>query len=331
MERNYNYSAETRNIIALCHIIDDFEGFRERLMPMISAGYNRNFVSQLLDISRGEFIFGASTARKFYSENKAIMDTINTYSDISRFICSNYGTFGEPYGNLEFFYEFISNHKDEMYKILAVLEKLNELGFDIFEFNENLDFTTEMYGVEPSFRRNRHITYVANLEVIPSYDSYITFRTTGSNYKMDLSTVFSEIDTYGMRITLNSLLFDPKSFPESINRKNTFDHILELKDAQREQTDAIRNSVNLSVSVENLDMQLVASSIVISKLDGVENKGEMLAVLESIRQDVEKLKALSLQHDSRVSEQQPLLTPEVLKKEKALYLRRRDMENIDLC
>lgn len=328
MERNY--SAETKNIIALCHIIDDFEGFRERLMPMISSAYNRNFVFQLFEISHGEFIFGASIARKFYSENKSIIDTINKYSNINRFINDNYNCYGEPEGSLEFFYGYILNHKDEMDKILAVLEKLNELGFDSFEFNENLDFTTELYGVEPTFRRNRHITYVANPEVIPSYDSYITFGTTGSNYKMNLDILGDKICGY-KNIKLNSLLFDSKSFPESINRKNTFDYILELKDAQKEQTDAIRNSVNLSVSVENLDMQLVASSIVISKLDGVENKGEMLAILESIREDIEKLKTLSLQHDSRVSEQQPLVTPEVLEKEKALYLRRRDMGNIDLC
>lgn len=328
MERNY--SAETKNIIALCHIIDDFKGFRERLMSMISPAYNRNFVFQLVEISHGEFIFGASTARKFYRDNKSIIDTINTYSDISRFICGNYGVYGEAYGSLEFFYEYILNHKDEMDKILAVLEKLNELGFDSFEFNENLDFTTELYGVEPTFRKNRHITYVDNPEVIPSYDSYITFGTTSSNYKMNLDILGDKIFGY-KNIKLNSLLFDPKSFPESINRENTFDYILELKDAQRDQTNAIRNSVNLSVTVDNLDMQLVASTIVIRKLDGVENKGEMLAILESIREDIEKLKTLSLQHDSRVSEQQPLVTPEVLKKEKILYLRRRDMENIDLC
>lgn len=325
-----NYSALTKNIIALCHIIDDFEEFRERLMPMIFSGYNRDFVFQLWDISLGKSRLGAGKAKKFYRENKAIIDTINKYSNINRFINDNYNCYGEPEGSLEFFYGYILNHKDEMDKILAVLEKLNEFGFDSFEFNENLDFTTEMYGVEPTFRRNRHITYVANPEVIPSYDSYITFGTTSSNYKMNLDILGDKICGY-KNIKLNSLLFDPKSFPESINRKNTFDHILELKDAQREQTDAIRNSVNLSVSVENLDMQLVASSIVISKLDGVENKGEMLAILESIREDIEKLKTLSLQHDSHVSEQQPLVTPEVLEKEKVLYLRRRDMANIDLC
>lgn len=329
MERNY--SAETKNIIALCHIIDYFEGFRERLIPMISHGYNRDFVFQLYDVSLVKFRLGASKAKQFYRENKAIIDTINRYSNISRFINDNYGWFGKSEENLEFFYEYISNHKDEMDKILAVLCKLNELGFDRFEFNENLDFTTEMYGIQPSFKRNHHITYVANPEVIPSYDSYITFRTTSSNYKMDLHVIGDEISRIDEKIILNSLLFDPKSFPESVNRENTFEHILELKDAQREQTDAIRNSVNLNVSVENLDMQLVASTVVISKLDGVENKGEMLTILESIREDVEKLKALSLQHDSRVSEQQPLVTSEVLEKEKALYLRRRDMSNIDSC
>ena len=43
---------------------------------------------------------------------------------------------------------------EEIPKILRLLEKLKELGFNKFEFNEDEDFTKTIYSVYPSFRRN---------------------------------------------------------------------------------------------------------------------------------------------------------------------------------
>ena len=95
MEKNYR--AETNNIIALCHILDDFEEFNKRLIPVISSKYNRNFVFKLWDISEGKFRFGARKAKKFYKENKSVIDTINKYTNITRFINANYDWQGNLY------------------------------------------------------------------------------------------------------------------------------------------------------------------------------------------------------------------------------------------
>lgn len=40
MKKN-NYSAKIDNLITLCHIIDDFEEFEKRLLPVISPKYNK--------------------------------------------------------------------------------------------------------------------------------------------------------------------------------------------------------------------------------------------------------------------------------------------------
>lgn len=325
-----NKKAETNNIIALCHIIDHFEEFEKNLMPMISPKYNRDFVFQLWDISKGKFKLGARKAKKFYSENKSIIDTINKYSDITRFINDNYSWHGKPNGNLQFFYEYISSHKEKMEQILDVLGKLSELGFWKFEFNENSDFTKEIYDANPSFKSNFRITYVANAKVIPNYVSHINYMTTDSNYKMELSIIGEELSEYGKEIVLNSLLFDTKSFPTSLNRENTFEHILRLKNEQKEQSTIIRNSVDLSISISDLEQQLNFTNGTISRLDGVKNKEELVAILLNIREYVEKLKTLSAEHDSSVSKQEPLLTPEVLEKEKNLYLKRRYLSSIDI-
>ena len=326
-----HYLADINNIIALCHIIDEFKEFQKRLMPMISPKYNRDFIFQLWDISEGKLKLGAKKAKKFYNENKYVIDTINQYSNILTFINLNYGFHGEQYGILEFFYKYISNHKDEIDKILAVLEKLKALGFSRFQFNENLDFTQETYEVHPSLKRNFRFTYLANIEVIPNYIDHINYKTTDSNYKMELNIVGDEISQHGKTITLNSLLFNPNYLPTKVDKKNTFEHLLKLKNAQKETSRIIRNSVNLSISISDLEHQFNSTNETISQLDGVKNKEELLTVLSNIKDNVEKLKTLSIQHNCNVSQQQPLLTPEVLEREKTLYLKRRTTDSIDLC
>ena len=329
-----NYKAETKNIIALCHIIDEFEEFEKRLIPMISPKYNRDFVFQLWDISKGKFKIGAKKAKKFYSENKEIIDIINQHTNITRFINDNYGWYGKPNGDLQFFYQYISNHKEEMEQILAVLKKIKKLGFRDFDFNEELDFTKEIYDVYPSFNNNFDLTYVANPQVIPNYVSHINFKTTDSNYKMKIELLGcpkKEISECGRDIILNSLLFDPNTLPEKIDEEHTHGELVRLKNEQEEKSSIIRSSVDLSISVFDLEQQFNYTSGTINKLNGVKNKEELIAVLTSMKENLEKLKTLSSEHDSSISQKEPSLTPEVLEREKSLYIKRREYSKIDLC
>lgn len=323
-----SYRAGTEHIIALCHIIDDFEEFEKRLIPIISSKYNKDFALQLWDISKGKSKLGARKAKKFYSENKSIIDTINKYSNITGFINYNYRCYGTQKGDIQFFYEYILKHKEELKQILAVLGKLSELGFREFEFNEKLDFTKETYEADSTFESNFCITYVANAQVILNYVDYINYKTSNSNYKMEL---YVSDDKFSIRdIKLNSLLFDPTSLPDVLDKENTFDHFLKLKNEQKEQSATTRNSVDLGISILDLERQFSFTNNIISKLNGVKNKDQLLEILLSIKEDVEKLKTLSSQYDSSILEENPLLTPEVLKKEKTLYLKRRYWKNLDI-
>lgn len=301
---------EINNLIALCHILDNFEEFEKRL----KTEYNRDFKLKLLDISQGKTRAFSKKEKKFYNENKSVIDTINKYSSIDIFIGEIYGY----YGSAQFFYEYFLNHKEDLDKITKLLEKIKQLGFDVFTFNEDLDFTTETYDVFPTFRRNSRIIYVDNIVVPPSYTSNINYYTTSSNYKMELDIIGDEISEYGRRITLNSLLFDPNRLPESLTKENTFDNILKLKSEQKEKSAAIRNSVDLSISVSALAYQLSSTSSVISKLDDVQNKSQLLEALLNIKGEVEKLIALSEEYDSSISEKELSLTGEVLEREKKL-------------
>lgn len=322
MELKY---VEINNLIALYHILDDYEEFEKKLEMAISPKYNRDFTLKLLDISKGKFRVFSRKIKKFYNENKSVIDTINKYSNIINFINSIYGY----YGSTHFFYEYFLSHKEDLDKIIELLERMKQLGFDDFTFNEDLDFTKESYDIYPTFRRNFRIIYVDNIVVPPSYTSNINYYTTSSNYKMELDIIGDEISKYGRRITLNSLLFDPNRLPVKLDRKNTFDRIIDLKKQQEEKNTSIRNSVDLSISVSDLDEQLSYTSSIISKLDDVQNKSQLLEALLNIKGEVDKLKTLSEQYDSSISEKEPSLTKEVLDREKKLQLKRIELSKLD--
>lgn len=77
---------DTNNMIALCHIVDEFPEFEKWLLSVISSKYNRDFIFQVWDISQGEFKLGARKAKRFYRENKLVIDIINQYSSLPMFV-----------------------------------------------------------------------------------------------------------------------------------------------------------------------------------------------------------------------------------------------------
>lgn len=326
-----NYSTNINNIITLCHIIDDYEEFQKKLLSVLSPKYNRDFVYQLWNISEGKFCLGARKAKRFYQENKSIIDTINKYSNVAMFVNLSYDSYGKPYDSFKFFYNYLLNHKQEISKILVLLVKLKEFGLYDFKFNENLDFTKETYSAHPIFERNFEIIYVANAQVIPNYTDYINYNTIDSNYKMRMTKYGNEISRIGSSIILNSLLFDPNTLPAKLDREHTFEQILNLQNEQKEKTQIIRNSVDLDISVLDLEQQLDITTTKINGLEDVKNKEELVTILSSIKEDVEKLRMLSDQHNNRISKENSSLTPELLEKEKKLYIRRREMDKIDWC
>lgn len=321
---NY-YRAEISHIIALCHIIDEFEDFEERLSPK----YNQKFISQLWNISQGKNKIGARKVKRFYNDNKEVIDTINKYSNILTFINFIYDFYGILNGDLKFFYEYLLKNKEQKQQILAVLGKLKELGFNDFEFDENIDFTQKTYEVEPEFGRNFYIYYVANAQVIPNYKYYVSYKTANSNYKMELSVDFGEFSDYGRDIVLNSLLFDPNTLPEKIDRENIFEPLVRAKNEQKEKCDIIRNSVDLSIGVTDLEGKLKDTNDMVNNLDSIDSKEQLLAILENISTEVKKLRVLSEQYDLDISKQEPELTLDVLKSEKVKCLKRREASKYD--
>lgn len=322
------------NLITLCHILDDYEEFEKILIKAMKHGSDRDFVFQLDDVSKGKFRLGSYKARRFYEENKLIIDAINHYSTIPGFINLNYGINGKIVGDIRFFYEYLVSHKEDIEKILFLMNKLKELGFDNIEFNDELDFTKEVYKTSLSQYDNFYLMYVANPEVIPNYTNEINYVTKDSKYKMILSITGykeKEISKYNRKIILNSLIFNPYMLPEELDLEHTYGNLVRLKEEQSDETFLIRNSVDLNVSIFDLDKQYDSTYRIINGLnDNIKHREELVTILMETKAKLEKLKLLGLEYNRSISRNDPLLSQELLEQEKVYYLRRRENNLTDL-
>ena len=322
------------NLITLCHILDDYEEFEKILIKAMKHGSDRDFVFQLDDVSKGKFRLGSYKARRFYEENKLIIDAINHYSTIPSFINLNYGINGKIIGDIRFFYEYLVSHKEDIEKILFLMNKLKELGFDNIEFNDELDFTKEVYKTSLSQYDNFYLMYVANPEVIPNYTNEINYVTKDSKYKMILSITGykeKEISKYNRKIILNSLIFNPYMLPEELDLEHTYGNLVRLKEEQSDETFLIRNLLYLNVSIFDLDKQYDSTYRIINGLnDNIKHREELVTILMEIKAKLEKLKLLGLEYNRSISRNDPLLSQELLEQEKVYYLRRRENNLTDL-
>lgn len=321
------------NLIALCHILDDYSEFNKNLSNLISTKYNRNDVYYLYEISNGKFMVGTKKVKQFYKKNKVVVDIINKYSDISQFINRNYDCKGKPIesSGLDFFYQYILDNKKDLEKILAVLNKIKELGFDNLKFDENLNFTNTEYQIETKFSHNFNVEYLDNIEIMPNYQRHIVkYKTADSNYKIIILPSFNEeISIYFREIIVNSLTFDANRLPESITKKNIFDKIINLANDKKDECAAIRTSVDLSMSLDSLSSNFDSTNNLLSRIDDIENKDELLKILSEIQLNLSKLKSASTNYNNRLSDKYSI-PEETLQKEKKLYLERQYWSNIDI-
>lgn len=320
MNKNNTHENYTKNIIALCYILDEFEEFNEKIKRIMPTKNNRKFIFDLYETSMGKFNCSMK-AKKFYNENKAVIDTINQYSNLFLFIDSSYDREGNSIdeNNLEFFYRYITERRQDLGKILAVLNKINNIKVGSIKLDEGVDFTKEEYKLYTWYPDNLELSLLDNMEAIPSYDSFeVKYRTTGSNYKITMNSRFGKIDSHiHTQITLNSLTFDPNEIPSYISAKEVFSKIFELREQKRDEYSAIKNLVDLNMSVEELYSVYASVSKKIESLDESEKKDNFVELLTVVKDAIVRMQAINEQMDADVVSS-ALVSKETLEKEKQL-------------
>lgn len=316
------YRLYVNNIIALCHLTNRKEETNSFSEELTEIGYKLDydkfsiFINKIERLANGQHVLLSGFERKFYSKYKEIIDVINTYSDISSFSNNN------KYRNIiDLYNNYILLHKDEITNILAVLNKLLDLGFEEICFNEEYDFTKMVFDFSPECIHYTNMSYLDNIQVIPSYPGVIKYKSDDSNYKINME--HTDLYLTDSEICLNSLLFDPSRLPNSLNIELIFDEInskaRQYYDINRE----IKNSVDLSVGINDLLMQAEITGCLFDGLDNVENREELIEILNNIIVEIKKLKKISCDYSDSLSNKEPMLTKEFLEEEKKKYLSKR--------
>lgn len=297
------YSARIDDLIALGHIVQDFEKFSEELKriwikpkkantDILDLGHN------ILMLSQNKFIFNRKI-RQFYAENEETIRTIMRYSSIVEFLVFNYNNRGDIGPDTEFFYHYMLENKDKINQILSLLEHLKKLGFRGIEFNENMGEDECL--IETDCKRNVSFKYSDGIEIIPnSIPSLVKYNIKNGNYIMTLFKKSFTLLQYNGSIKVQNLLFDVQLLPENLSIENTFDKIIELKKSQSEECRLVSQSVHLRVFVDIISQQY---NWLLNTMDGIGDtttKAELLQILEQMKKQLDTMQAMSSKFDSSI-------------------------------
>lgn len=312
-------------LIALCHILDDFEKFNNNLSSFIlengakeyidnqtMASCLREYRDDDVDISerfdqfwRSKHAHDKKIIQKFYEANKNIIDTINKYFTIDIWVRYNYDHKGNLMNDSDLvsYYKYLINNKDNLSNIISLLNAMQKLGISFVALDESLEFTNIEYEIDSSFKNNKSIEYLDNIQIVPNFQSSnIKYKTTNSNYKIVLFPIKKkseeEISPYDVKIFVNSLVFNSNTLPKSISKADTFDKIVNL---WKSNTDCVAatNHADLNTKLENLIPQIDSINDLISKLGNAENKPQALEIIYRMRADLDQLRTIDFDNNNR--------------------------------
>jgi len=313
-------------MILLCYIIDEYKDFVEKIYNFLktkNGDINYTLLYKLNRVSNKKKCFNGKTVYLFYEENKEVIDKINEYYSIDSFIRTHFGVY-KIIDEIEMVYQYLVNNRDNIDDIIKLLNKIKSLGIKVVLFDEDFNFGDNKYSLING--DNLVISYVDNLEIIPNYDdSVIKYKTTGSNYQIDLAT-----RRFSNKIYLNSLIFNIDRLPDTIAKDDVIHKIISLKKKQKEEINVVKKSVNLNISVDDLSLSVLECERVIDYLDDVTNKHELVEAIDNIKQEIVRIESIRRAYDINATINNEHITEDVLEEEKKLVLDRRDLLSLDV-
>lgn len=333
-DNNDNKVIETNHLIALCEIGEDYKLFCDDLEKLIKSRTNRDLVEEAYRVMHGDFSIHAGKYKSFIEKHQHTIEVLNKYHCLSNFTVLGYDIKGKRIKNLpeDYFYQYIEKHKENIERIKSIALKLKELGFERIEFNEKIDFTKREFELDKLY--DSDFDFLDNIEIIPTYlQNTIRYRTTGSSYCMHLDSHRygnREISENGKRIELNSLLFDPSKLPNEITTESTIGVIARLSDEKKEQYNDIKDSVDISISTDDLETQFDILKNIIERIDKTKNNEELANLLTQMKAILAELQSFGKNFEHQVVERHPDITTEMMDNEKKLYLKRRCLSSIDI-
>ena len=310
---------KTDMLMTLCRILDDFEEFRKDLRALVEKR-DTNVIGTINALASKGLVIGKKDVKNFYQKYKKVIDIIDKgHYHIILFL--SYVISNDKIYNLDFFYKYLIEHKEELDKIVAVLNKFDDLGIEIVKFTDET-FIDKVWKIDNYSNQYVYDFYfMENMVGIPSYLKNI-YKSSGSHYLMKLYSTDGYITCRG--ITVNSLTFDRSSLPDDLSKENTYDKIMEVINSDKvvQYRSDIDDILKLDLPLEEVVKNYKTLYNNILNLKRVKGKEELKEALEELNRSIAMLKNLQVKYNQGIIKDNPLVTGEVIKSEKELYLKR---------
>ncbi len=306
----------TENLVALCHIIDEYPQFREDLKLILNKKNIYKSICTLAKVSHREIIMGKKAEKKVYTNNKEIIEKINTDSNVWDFV--------NDIKAVDYYYDYLNAHKKDLNTILTVINKIHELGIRTITLNPNKDFTKEIYKIDNcGYAYLNFFAFVDNLKIIPAHQTQeIKYVTSNSPYKIDINLLHECSE-----ITLNTLIFNADTLPKELNYEETLNKINDLNALVTKENNQVTNSVNLQVGIDDLEKWIEQMEHDFNKDNMLDEKIQIQKSLLNIKKSLLELKQASDNYLEKITKDNKQITPDLIKNEKDEYVRRRSINN----
>ena len=333
MGKDKTINVGVMDAITFCQLIDEYGEFHETFMKFLEGEKDPSkTIVTLRKLSQNERCYAHRKIKTFYDEYKKIIDIIGQNTGIQSFFFNNYDwNYGryKVFFKSDDFYQYLLANIDKKDKILAVLNRLKEFGFEEFELNQAWDFSKHIYKAAFVTFDFNDVVYLDNLEPIPEYrQGEVKYKTTGSNYQMEVriysSSLCAKLYANRDRIRLNSLTFDVDRLPKELSAKDIYDEIIGLASKKQQEYTEIKNSVDLSVGIQDLEYLLNRFNETVTKMESVDSKEQVLEELRNMQQSLGQIQTLSAAYNQSIIEGSSYITPQLLQEQVKQYLIRRE-------
>lgn len=309
----------TDMLITLCYILEEFEEFRKDLRTLVEKR-DVNVIGTISTLARKELVIGKKDVKNFYQKYKKVIDIINRGNcHITLFL--SFVISQDRLYNLDFFYNYLGEHKNELDKIVSLLKKIKSLGIEKLEFTDET-FTDKVWKIDDySCDYVNDFYFMENMVGIPSYLKNI-YKSNGSHYLMKLYSINDHIKF--KKIMVNSLMFDANLLPEDLSKENTYDKIMEVINSEKlvQYRSDIDDILKLDLPIDEVVKNYNTLYNNILNLKRVKGKKELKEALEELNRSIAKLKNLQVKYNEGIIKDNPLVTGEVIGKEKELFLKK---------
>ena len=326
-----NYKIDIKMLLSIIEILDDYKDFELKMVQFIRLFPDYNSLFDLYRCSTGDKLLINKKIRKFYSDNKEIIDKINKVYNIKEFAyyLSNMDEVFGARSSINAFVNYLMDNKQDKERIRELVLRIKELGFKEIILNEDFKFENQEYSINTSLPYNSNINYLDNISIVPNYfEDTVVYKTVNSPYLIKLKVLTTDVSTYGNEIFVNSLTFDPNRLPEEVNI-SLFNFIKNLKRIRSASCDKLRNTVDFDVCLDELKKQYAKLSSITSKIDA-SNKEEIVKILSAIRSNLNDLSTANISVKEELANSEANITPELITYEKDGYVRRLENSKYDL-